>query len=82
MRARGAGTWTRRCPETAYVWSHLTVDSTVMSPKRGEARRTLYWQYNVPVKVDMSHSVLASARKMSDWQSKEDKRFGYKSSYN
>ena len=29
-------------------------------------------QYNVPVKVGMSLSVLASARKMSDRQSKEE----------
>jgi hypothetical protein len=28
------------------------------------ARRTLYWQYNVPVKVGMSLSFLPSARKM------------------
>ena len=30
------------------------------------ARRTLYWQYSVPVKVGMSLSFLASDRKMSD----------------
>jgi hypothetical protein len=30
------------------------------------ARRTLYCEYDVPVKVGMSFSVLASARKMSE----------------
>ena len=36
-----------------------------------DAKRTLYCQYNVPVTVGMSLSFLASARRMSDRQSKK-----------
>jgi hypothetical protein len=42
-------------------------------PRYARAKRTHYWQYDVPVKVGMSLSVLASARKMSDEAIKEEK---------
>ena len=40
------------------------------------ARQTLYCQYDVPVNVGMSLSFLASARKMSDRQSKKTNALG------
>src|SRR5262249_7105820 len=46
------------------------------------ARRTLYWEYNVPVKIGMSPHRFGSAREMSDTQSKKRRWFSYKSGYN
>jgi hypothetical protein len=47
-----------------------------------QARRTLYCEYNVPVKVGMSLSLLTSAGEMSDRQSEKRSWFSYKGSYN
>jgi hypothetical protein len=56
-------------------------NTTFLNAGGQAAKRTLYRQCNVPVKVGSSLSVLASAREMSDRPIKEDK-VQLQSSYN